>query len=470
MTQKRNKLQIIKKLTPVIMIIGFIFFKIQDLFLPYFWDEAWSYMPAINAMVKKGISLLPNSIPPELYRGHPLFFYFIASVWIKLFGSEIWITKLFPLIITSGLLYTVYLFTKKTFDNQIALLSLFILMIQSVIFAQATFILPEILLAFFTFLIIKNFIEKKYINTMLLLLLALFTKESGIVIWFTVVFFEVIQIVKSPDRKYKNLFYLLVPLFTISIFFIVQKWMVGWFFFPNHLAFINPSAFLDRLNGYSSYLFIYMGRNILSIAGLGSLIYLLIRNNKELSEKKKILYIFSFFIISYILFSSMNFYSPRYLLSILPFVVIMWVFFIKSVLKKYHASITLVVFAIIIINNLYFTVHKRGGNDHSLGYRDLIQVQQKMISYCEDEMLFDENIYTQFLMNHYMTNKSSGYLKGTRTFDNIKGTVAPDTRYAIFSTDELDKVKYEEIKANNKLLKRFEQNRCWSEIYQLNKK
>ena len=57
------------------ILIGFIILKWDALFLPYFWDEAWVYMPAIRTMAEKGPSILPGSIEADLYTGHPLFFY-----------------------------------------------------------------------------------------------------------------------------------------------------------------------------------------------------------------------------------------------------------------------------------------------------------------------------------------------------------------------------------------------------------
>lgn len=469
MIQKtQNNIETLKKWAPTILITGFVLLKIQDLFLPYFWDEAWSYVPAIKAMVKNGPSLLPNSISPELYRGHPLFFYFINSAWIKLLGSEIWITKLFSLFITIGLLFSVYSFTRKNFDSQIAIITLIILMIQSVLFAQSTFLLPEILLTLFTILILGAYIEKKYFLTMLLLILALYTKESAIIIWFTIFFFEVIEVIKSKDKNYFNFIYLLIPPLFVAFFFIAQKLIVGWFFFPEHLAYINLNTFFGKLNGYASYLFIFMGRNLLTLFGLAALIFLLIRRDHALFEKKKVLYIISFFIISYLLFSSFNFYSPRYLLSILPFSIMIWVFLIRSAVRKYNIAITIIIFTIIIINNLYFTINKRGGDDNTLGYRGLIHVQQEMVSYCEEDSLYRKNIYTNFLMINDLTNNDLGYLKSDSTFYNVSSNLTSNTQYAIISSNELDKPIYEEIKEKGKLIKRFEQNGSWTELYQLN--
>ena len=465
---KNNKsIEIIKKWTPSLLVLGFVILKIQDLFLPYFWDEAWSYIPAIKEMVVQGPSLLPNSISPELYRGHPLLFYFLSSLWMTLFGSEIWVSKLFLLLITIGLLFSVFSFARKNFNFKTATLTLFFLIIQSVFFAQSTFFLPEILLTLFTVLGLQSYLEKKYILTALWLTLALLTKESAFVIWSTILFFEIIEVVKMRGKGIINLMYLMIPPFFVAVFFIAQKFMVGWFFFPEHIAYLSLDAFFDRFNGYAAYLFVFMGRNVLTFMGLIGLIILLIRRDNTLYQKRKVLYILLFFIISYLLFSSVNFYSPRYLLSILPFTILIWVFLIEKAFKKYHYLISNLVFLIVIINNLYFTINKRGGNDHTLGYRDLILVQEEMISYCEQEDLFSKNIYTHFLMLNNLTNKDLGYLQVDSLFYNANSTLTSNTQYAIISSNELDNEIYERIKANFSLIKRYEQNGSWTELFQL---
>ena len=88
-----------------LLIIVFILLKLEAMSLPFFWDEAWSYLPAIREMAEKGPSLLPGSIHTELYRGHPLVFYFLSSIWMKLFGHSLPISHLFPLIIYIPVLY-----------------------------------------------------------------------------------------------------------------------------------------------------------------------------------------------------------------------------------------------------------------------------------------------------------------------------------------------------------------------------
>ncbi|MDD4746164.1 MAG: glycosyltransferase family 39 protein [Salinivirgaceae bacterium] len=465
--QKMTRVDVLKKWSPFIIIIGFVIFKVQDLFLPYFWDEAWSYIVAIKAMVISGPSLIPNSIPPDLYRGHPLLFYFLSASWITLFGPEIWKVKLFMLFISIALLLSVFSFAKRNFNYQTAIISLVFLVIQSVFIVQSTLVLPEIMLALFTVLSLKAYLERKRMLVVFWLILALYTKESAIVIYMTILFFEIVDVWKNKERKLFDIIYLGIPPLFVLLFFVAQRVIVGWFFFPEHIAFLSLDAFFSRFLGYSTNLFVFMGRNMLTFTGFAALVILLIKKDPLLFEKKKERSVLTFFIVAYLLFSAVNFYSPRYLLSILPFVILIWVFFIGTLVKKYHFVIQIVVLLILFSNNLYFTINKRGGDDHTLGYRDLIYVQKEIISYCEQENLYSENLFTHFLMLHNLQNADLGYIRGDSIFVNANSRFSADTEFAIISANEFDPAVYAEIQSRSQLIKRFEKNGAWCELYQV---
>src|SRR6185295_19427051 len=77
-------------------------YKFPFLSLPFFTDEAWSYAPAVWAMYQSHPCLVPGCIPVDLYRGHPLLFYFISASVAKIFGFTPFVLHLFALISASG--------------------------------------------------------------------------------------------------------------------------------------------------------------------------------------------------------------------------------------------------------------------------------------------------------------------------------------------------------------------------------
>ncbi len=125
-----------------------IAFKWVALSLPFFWDEAWVYMPAIRTMSEQVPSIMPASIHPDLYTGHPLLFYFLASSWIKIFGYSLFKVHLFPLLISVSLLVSIYFIVFKWTNSWFsAFLSVLLLAMQPIFLAQSTFLLIEVWLA-----------------------------------------------------------------------------------------------------------------------------------------------------------------------------------------------------------------------------------------------------------------------------------------------------------------------------------
>jgi 4-amino-4-deoxy-L-arabinose transferase-like glycosyltransferase len=457
-------------LAPILLLLFLI--KIPDFSLPYFWDEAWSYIPAIKEFVIRGPSLMPDSISPELYRGHPLLFYFLSSTWMKVFGDEIWTTRLFPFLISVILIISIYRFVKNTFNKETAVLTTTIFFMQSVFLAQSTFLLPEVLLTLFTVLTFHSYLHGNKMITALWLTLALFTKESGIIIWISIAFFTLLKTIKNIKSiswldVVKSFSYLLIPISFIAIFFVIQKLRVGWFFFPEHIGYITWKAFFHKLDSRSSYLFIYMGRNLITITGLIALFILIIRKDKELKQKREEIIQILLFSVFYLIFSSINFFTKRYLLPVLPFTITVFIFMIYYAFKKYKL-VLICIFLILMINNLWFTIKIRKGNDDTLGYRDMIFVHKQAVDYCEQNSFYDKTIAAHFLTYKNITDKNLGYLTGDKAFEKVSTSIDSTTDLVIISSVDHDKIWYEKIKEyNGTLIKRFERKNCWTEIQKL---
>ena len=454
----------------LLVILLFVIFKIPDLDLPYYWDEAWSYMPAIWEMENQGPSLLPNAIDPDLYRGHPLFFYFLSSSWLSIFGDDIWITRLLPLLISIILLVSIHRFIQRAFDLQIANLTIVFFSIQSVFIAQSTYLLPEVLLALLTVLSIEAFFNGKKMMTAFWLLLALFTKETAVVLWGTIFSFQVYELVKNGDEKsflskLKSMFYLLFPLVLFIGFFLLQKLWVGWFFYPDHLSYVKFSEFFEKLEMVSATTFIYGGRNVMSLLGIVALIYLVWGKMEVLKAKQRVLLLILIFTIAYLCFSALNFFTQRYLLSILPFTIAGLMYIFRETFKA-NSWLLYVVLLIIFSNNFYFTLQKKKGYDHDLGGREVIQLHSEMANFCEDLSLQNKSFATNFLMRISLTENRYGYLNEGIEFTNIDKPITDKTQFVILSSIEIDPSYHKGIEQfSGKLLRRIERGEHWVELY-----
>ena len=106
------------------------------LFLPAYWDEAWSYLPAIHKMYETHPSLWPGTIPESLSKGHPLLFFFAESTWLRIFGPSLAAAKVLPLIITTALIIAIFLHGSKYFGVATGIASAFLLMANGMVIAQ----------------------------------------------------------------------------------------------------------------------------------------------------------------------------------------------------------------------------------------------------------------------------------------------------------------------------------------------
>ncbi|MCI5145296.1 MAG: phospholipid carrier-dependent glycosyltransferase, partial [Candidatus Electrothrix sp. AR3] len=137
-------------INPIYPLIFFFFLlKLPHVQMPYFWDELGVYSRAALYMFDHQISMLPDALPVELSRGHPLLCTVIFALGYRLFGPSLWAGHLTALLFSCGLLYLLYRFARECFDQRTALLASLLLAVQPVFIAQSSMVLPEILLAFF---------------------------------------------------------------------------------------------------------------------------------------------------------------------------------------------------------------------------------------------------------------------------------------------------------------------------------
>jgi hypothetical protein len=92
------------------------------------------------------------------------------------------------------------------------------------------------------------------------------------------------------------------------------------------------------------------------------------------------------------------------------------------------------------------------------------------VNYCEEQNLFDETIYTHFLMSVNLGNTYAGYLSDTsKRFTQVVDKFSPKVEYCVFSNIEYVP-EYEKLKRwhNLKLVKKISNNLAWAELYKVN--
>jgi len=455
-----------------IIIIALIIYKFRFLSLPYFWDEAWPYSVGVHNLYDNGLSLMPGAISSFVARGHPLMFHFLAAAWMNVFGTSLLSGHSFSMFVSILLIITIYVFCKTFFSERVGFIACLLFSCQAIFIAQSAFLMPEVLMALWTMVCFLAFFREKNILFVVFGTAMLLTKESGGVFFIALFFYECFVFIAANEKDYKGLFKKLslicIPVLLASVNFIIQKIKFGWFLYPFYLDHVSFSwrNFTETLPSAAAYSFIYYGRNGFSIFFIISLLVIFIfRKIKFTQNEKKVISFFSVFIASYLIFSSVNYYIPRYLMCIFPPFYIIGTVLIDKAFSRIKIIYPLVISGLIITSIFFYLQPRRYGD---MDYSPSVNTDLQMVEFCEKQKLYDEHILVRGLLSGDLTEAYDGYLSGKK-FNHIEWGFSGETEYCIFSGDEDNNAEFDKIKNEHKLelIKRFEQKYAWCEIYKV---
>jgi 4-amino-4-deoxy-L-arabinose transferase-like glycosyltransferase len=456
----------------LLVVIFLVIFKIPHLSLPHFWDEAWSYSPAVQYMYEHGLGITPGALPATLSKGHPLFFYFLSASWMKIFGDSLVAKHAFALVLSLALVITVFVVISRRFSSRAALFTIVLFVFQALFLAQSAMLLPEILITLLTFLTLFAYIDHKKISFIIFGSLLMMTKETGLFLFFFLFIFENIRFLadKNAPKNWVKQFWqnviLAAPVVVFFLYLVIQKMTYGWYLNPEHINLITSfSAALTQLENYANQFFVIHGQIFLLLLLLISLLISVFCNTFEKIDTRPVSVLF-FYMAGFLLFSSYMFFSPRYLLNIHLLFAALCGIFLANATKSNVIVSYIIAFAFGMIL-FYFARHVDNNGDYDLGYVKAVKLQKSAVAYCEDSNLYDKPVYGGFLMREIMTQPCAGFLKD-KPFTQLRSSTDNEPAYLIFSNIEWDPA-YGQFNAANRysLIKRFDDGWMWVEIYGL---
>ncbi|MCK6611353.1 MAG: hypothetical protein L6Q78_09935 [Bacteroidia bacterium] len=452
----------------------FIGYQSDRLNSPFFWDEAWVYAPALRTMAESGPGLLPSSLDPSLSRGHPLLFHFLGSSWIQLFGNSPMAMHSFAISLSLTSVILLFAFLKLQGNAWIALiLSAGYLFAQEVFRIQGIMVLPEIMLGIWVTGLLWAFKEKKSWFVFLFLSLGLLSKESFIPIALALFLAQILATLRANSRKNLGLLLAFVGGFmSLFVFFLIQKLQHGWWLYPLHQGMIELDSWqfayklrvalrfilweqnrwiftLLFLGLSSSYLIknkggmriglflivlIFLYRNLieesvhtdwLSYLLLASIAGILITRLFQLAgkESQENEY-FSLSLIltscAYLVFSSLNFFTERYLMLLFPIVAI-GLFQIST--QFTNQKIISIFLGLALLGNAFFPIPKTKIDDVSKGGLDAISLQKEALGFLTGKANQNDGIMAPFLIQTALRDPGQGYLpkQFNFAFSNVHG-------------------------------------------------
>lgn len=511
----------------ILLAVSLFIYKYQFLHLSYVFDELWVYGPGVREMGLTGPSLLPDALPVENYRAHPLMFFFLGGLWSWIFGASVFSTHIFASLISIGLIISIFFICKKIFTSKVGFFAALILSFQSIFIAQFSLVLPEVLVAVLALWSVYFYIQKLKWGYFIVASFLVLTKESGVIVIAAIVIWNIITglALKSNERFdlsrfFKSNLILSLPILFLFIHFILLKWHFGWFLFPEHVNEFqfNWEDFSWRIRKSFNYIFVDEGRQsilivLISIAFLFNnrlklkyRILLLILffavtkvffrywktndlieicivplvfifniryifwETKEMDVyKKKILGFSVVFTITYILFSSSYFDNLRYLFYVFPFFIIISCYYLSTI--TFFKNSSLLLFSLISIGFSSFYISKEVDHgDVNISYSDVAVVYSKTVNYLEEKNYYDYPVKVPFLFSHALTRPLTSYLKSNRTFTNVSDNRSINNCsecLLIFTNVEPKSPIYNVVKESTEyeLMKRINEKDVWSEIY-----
>lgn len=454
----------------VIPLLFVVLIKVPHLALPYYWDEAWSYFPAVFKMYENGPGLLPGALPLWDAKGHPLFFFFLGSLWMKIGGTSVLWMHILPLLISLGTLLAIYSLVKRIVNIKAANIAVLLFGVQSLFLAQATMLLPEMLVTLLLVLSINFYLLKKFWLFVVSASLMVMTKETTIVFAGGFMVYHLLDYLKpgKEARKYilENIL-LMTPLLVYAIFLLLHKKEFGTYFFSDHMGYIqiSSSSILNKLQIATGIIFTRYGRNIILLAVIVALIYLLIKKKKIAGAN--LLGLILLQTVLFLLFSVINFYTQRYMLVLLALFMIAAGILIEQLRFKKQWILTGLIAILVVVSAIYsFT--KKSNSDSDLGYVQSVKIQRQMARYCEEKGWQNKPIAASFNMIFALRNPNLGFLSGDKAFTAVTNwgkfreteILLNESTFYDFRS-ELDTVKKED-----QLIKEFHRQHAWGEVYE----
>lgn len=449
-----------------ISLIVFMCLVFPHLSLPFFWDESWVYGPAVRQMAHDGLSILPDGLALSMSRGHPLLFHNIYGLWLQIFGNTIFNAHLLSLLISITFLCSLFYIAYKWTNFSGALLTCLYILLQQIFIAQSCLVLPEILLSLFLLWGTYFFIEKKWVSYFIIISLAFWIKESTLAFYGAFALISGIIFLKKPNT-FKELSYTLLPGLSFVFFLLLNQKTYGWMLFPEHtdLMASDLKTVMNKLKEITSHLIIYESKFLYScILIIGAILLAVQGKWKKLKDRRTQSLVLV--MVFYIIFSSLNFYTVRYILPILALPAFLSIYYTQSWQAKWLYGVHLFVI-VIFVWNLCFQKDNEEIRDVKISYVEYVTLKKQVVDYLEDQHAYDQDIRSGFLVYNALNQPLSGYRSTDQIFQKLNNYEEPisEKSYTVLNSVEPTDYLKDALGEGSTLLKSFSKGAVQIDVY-----
>ena len=229
--------------------------------------------------------------------------------------------------------------------------------------------------------------------------------------------FDKLILSKNKDKKTTrfSLICIIIPVLVYALFLGIQRIQNGWFFFPEHIGYLhfNLVGFFDT-NWLMCKQFFFHKSNF--IVGLASFVYLVF-NLFHYKRAAKFHFVVITFIIVSMFFSNVNFYMQRYLLIILPWIIVLGVWALDQILELYFKTKYLKNSMLVLLMTFssYLAISNWDSNTFNdtcdISYRRTVSLVQETANWLQSQTWKNEVIEANFPVFQALQDPRNGYVK-----------------------------------------------------------
>ena len=362
--------------------------------LPYFWDEAGYYVPAARDLLLSG-SLIPHT---TVSNAHPPLVMAWVALWWKVAGYAPVVARSAMVVAAAFSLLGIYRLAERVANRGVAIGTTLCTAVYPVFFSQSSLVQVDLVAAGFIFWGLLAYLENRWKATVLWFSLAVLAKETAIIAPLALAGWEMARrqsVIKKRLESWtgeseiyspvaQRLTALLFPIIPLAAWYLYHYERTGYvfgnpeFFRYNVAATLNPLRFLLALALRLWQTFGYLHLWILTGAMLLLMLEAPVKDEEGERRRIAIPVQITFFVVILAYVVSMALVGgavlARYLLPVVPLVLILAVSTLRRRLRYWRAAIGFV--AVAFIAAWFWNPPYGYSPEDNLGYRDYVSIHQ----------------------------------------------------------------------------------------------
>ena len=377
-----------------IIFVAVFLLHLPLLHLPYFWDEAGYYVPAARDLLLHG-SLIPHT---TVSNAHPPLVLAWIALWWKCVGFSPVVARSAMIVVAAFSLLGVYRLAECVANRQVAIASTLCTALYPVFFSQSSLAQVDLAAAGLTFWGLTAYLERRWMATAIWFSCAVLAKETAILAPVALVGWEFVRRIAGGEKLRhlwreegsdgpqirSSILAVIFPIVPLACWYAYHDSRTGYvfgnpeFFRYNVAATLNPLRFMLALLLRLWQTFGYL--HLWALTGGMGLAMLLPAAQDEGVERGRIAVpmqmIFYVVILAYVFALALigGAVLARYMLPVVPLVIIVSVSTLRRRLRYWPAAIAAVAFIFAVA---WFWNPPYGFSpEDNLGYRDYVMLHQ----------------------------------------------------------------------------------------------